>query len=157
MAQLIPVSPMGAAGRQIVETAVNPLTVYADARAKAEETSMAREAGQLRLEQSRNALAEYQREQRVRSLSQRAMSGDAEARQALMAEAPEVLEANIKRVQGALKDSAPTLLPVVGRAVQMAQDGATPEQIHQYMRQQDTGALDLIFGPAGGLGRVEEH
>lgn len=152
MAQLIPISPMGAAGRQIVETAVNPLTVYADARAKAEEANMAREAGQMRLEQSRNALAEYQREQRVRGLSQRAMSGDAEARQALMAEAPEALEANIRRVQGALKDNAPTLLPVVGRAVQMAQDGATPEQIHQYMRQQDTGALDLIFGPAGGFG-----
>ncbi len=152
MAQLIPIGQMGAAGRQIVETAVNPLTVYADARQKAEEVAQTRQLGEQRLEAGRNALAEYQREQRVRSLSQRAMSGDAEARQALMTEAPEVLEANIKRVQGALKDNAPTLLPVVGRAVQMAQDGATPEQIHQYMRQQDTGALDLIFGPAGGFG-----
>ncbi len=75
MSQLVPIGQMGAAGRQIVETTPNVLATYRDAQVKEQQTRQNLALGEMRLQDARNSLAEYQYKQRGQNLRTRAWSG----------------------------------------------------------------------------------
>ena len=154
MSQLVPIGQMGAAGRQIVETTPNVLATYRDAQVKEQQTRQNLALGEMRLQDARNSLAEYQYKQRGQNLRTRAWSGDAQARQEYARDYPDMLSADQKQVQEALARSAPALGPAVDQAMSMYEQGAQPEQVFQFLQQNAnrTGELDSIYAPAGGFG-----